>query len=376
MPTILTKRGKLYTFTPIGNGDINASPTLDLDSPEDLEFLRNTIAGILGGEDKFVMEYIADEGKLVVHTDRLSDEQLTIVNALLARVLPQNIVVDKYNHNIEISWRDINKYAACVKTADLAAVNPDYKQDVTTDGEWVYQLPLFVGGAKSFEFASKLKKWCVELPKFNGDYGEFNCCSLTEWRTDLPNWDGSSSVFCNNKMTVFDCKLNPNIYSLRYILKGNPDLRVFNCGCTYLPNLNDAEYAFFGTQLNKESVIHIAQIYPQRNTALPTHIGIHVDLKNDPEVLEAIALLESKNWTLTVQWRGTPTSGISTTDLEEIWCKVSESEYGEYTDENGNRCTLDWGHYVTDSSEYKLFYSLVEAEQYFKLNKIEVNENE
>lgn len=136
-------------------------------------------------------------------------------------------------------------------------------------------------------------------------------------------------------------------------------------------------FAFDGCQLEKESALLVLNTigavkaeYREGHT-FPLHVGIHVDHQNDEEVLTAIANAEEKGWTLTVQWNGMPTSGVTTTDLDEIWCKVTESENGDYTDENGNRCTLDWGHYVTDTTGYKLFFSLVEAEQYYKLTKQE-----
>lgn len=124
--------------------------------------------------------------------------------------------------------------------------------------------------------------------------------------------------------------------------------------------------------LNKESTLRILNSIPAYTSGNhPLGIGIHVDHKTDEEVLAAIANAEAKGWTLTVQWNGTPTSGISTLNLEEIYAKVTESEYGDYTDENGNKCMLDWGHYVTDTTDYKIFFSIYEAEQYFKLTKVE-----
>lgn len=133
--------------------------------------------------------------------------------------------------------------------------------------------------------------------------------------------------------------------------------------------------AFSHSILDKESILNIvrATIIPADPAVISqnitSHFGFHVDHKNDPEVLEAIKTLEDGNHKLSIRWNGTPTSGVSLMDLEEIWCKVVEKEDGEYVNENGIRCDIDWGHYVTDTSEYKLFFSLVEAEEYYKLRK-------
>jgi hypothetical protein len=56
------------------------------------------------GDAKFITEFIKEENKLIVHTDRLDNETLTTVSEMLERVLPQNMVVHRYNHEFEISW--------------------------------------------------------------------------------------------------------------------------------------------------------------------------------------------------------------------------------------------------------------------------------
>ena len=58
------------------------------------------------GDAKFLTEFIKEENKLIVHTDRVDDETLVNVSKLLERVLPQNMVVERYNHRIDVDWRD------------------------------------------------------------------------------------------------------------------------------------------------------------------------------------------------------------------------------------------------------------------------------
>lgn len=71
---------------------------LSVKVPYTWRVLKQMLVPILGGEDKFVMEYVNDEGKLVLHTDHLDDAMLATVDELLTRVLPQFIEVVRYNH--------------------------------------------------------------------------------------------------------------------------------------------------------------------------------------------------------------------------------------------------------------------------------------
>ena len=79
---------------------------LNIHRPYTWRVLKQMLVPFLGGEDKFVMEYVNDEGKLVLHTDRLDDAMLAAVNNLLERVLPQNIEVVRYNHTLKVPWRE------------------------------------------------------------------------------------------------------------------------------------------------------------------------------------------------------------------------------------------------------------------------------
>lgn len=336
--------------------------------PATMLLVRDELMSILGDASLFDLD--TDGQKIVVHTDRLDDATLATVDEMLARWVPQFIEVARYNHNMEISWREINKYAHCVTKEDVLAVNPDFINDVTSDYEWVY--PLDNIEAPSYVFHNNshaAKKVLCYAPNATAAY---------------------MGVAWNNKVIEIDAYL-PKVAHINCFVEYDNALKKVRIHCplvseihlSHANKLADVEVVppypvqtkstFKGIRLNKKSAIHVLSILPEWTDG-KTHagaFGIHIDHQNDEEVLAAIANAEAKGWTMTVQWNGTPTSGISLMDLEEIWCKVTESEYGEYTDENGKRVSLDWGHYVTDTSEYKLFFSLVEAEQYFKLTKIE-----
>ena len=382
---------------------------LSVKTPYTWRVLKQMLLGYLD-ENQFVMDYINDEGKLVLHTDRISDDKLETINTLLEKVIPQNIEVVQYNHHIEISWRDINKYAECTSFRQMTEVAQasglsSYKEDLTSEGEWVYPIPKVTSGFEMFMNCQDVKKCSNEIvTHMTNQYRLFSTCGLSgEVDYHFPiSKNTCSELLYKTQIEKANVSL-PTATAIGYLVAGSKkvkevsgyfpkatdgfnfayecrNLRVVNAE---FPALQKGDGMFISCQLDKASALRVLNSLPAYNAANYYNywngygyfdIGIHIDHQNDEEVIAALAAVKAKDWKLTVRWNGTPTSGVSTLDLEEIYAKVTESEYGDYTDENGNRCTLDWGHYVTDPSEYKLFFSLVEAEQYFKLTRIENNE--
>lgn len=348
---------------------------LNMKLPYTWRVLKQLIEGIVG-EDKVTLDYVNDEGKLVVHTDRLSDEKLQTVRDLIERVVPMNLVVEQYNHHIDISWREFNKYAECTTLLEMFEVDPEWQKDITSDKEWIYPLTnMLKSGAKYQEMKNnfcpvKAETFYIYLPNATSfSWSFFNNRIIKKAEIYAPKVNNIDAMFrwCTNLEEVTGYA--PNITSLYLVVSDDTKLKKWTIE---LPKLKKGEDGFRRSILDKESTLIILGSIPTYTSG--THklpIGIHVDHQADTDVLSAIANAETKGWTLTVQWNGTPTSGISTLDLEEIYARVTESEYGDYTDENGTRCSLDWGHYVTDTTGYKLFFSIYEAEQYFKLTKIE-----
>lgn len=353
---------------------------LSVKLPYTWRVLKQMLTDYIG--DAFVLEYVNDEGKLVLHTDRIADDKLQTIQDLLERVLPQNIEVVQYNHNMEVSWRDkLYKYAACVNLADMRAVNPEYKKDLTSDGEWLYALTSLEvcneGDAWGLFASSPIKKINLEFPSLKSTKSLLrNAFGLETAKLNLPVCTNMHSPLLGNPL-VHSAEVIAPVATTAFYAFGhryNPCPKLSHVRL-YAPMLSNAYWAFESCILDRDSVQNIVSTIPAYTSGLhPLDLGIHIDHQTDEDVLAAIAEAEAKGWTLTVKWNGTPTSGVSTLDLEEIYAKVTESEYGEYTDENGTRCTLDWGHYVTDTTDYKLFFSLVEAEQYFKLTRVENNE--
>ena len=185
----------------------------------------------------------------------------------------------------------------------------------------------------------------------------------TEFNSALPKLENGNNMLGNR----------PSLRTLRYPIDVNGQ-SIYESGLPQdgdkyayltLPSLIQGVGMFFLCRLDKPSAVSVLnslqQAYTHSNkNAWKLTIGIHVDHKTDEEVLQAISNVEAKGWTITVQWNGTPTSGISTLDLDFIYAKRTQNDEGIYIDENGTRWDVDWGHYVT-GSDYTEYNSEEEA---------------
>ena len=292
-----------------------------------VKVFRN-ICEIVRDPKKFLLEWIATEKKLVVHTDRLDDTTSYRITSMLEYTVPAGIKVERYNHTFEISWRDINKYAECVTVDDMLAVNPDYKNDLTSEGEWVYPLPEMVDFASGFK-GSSLKKIVAFFPKATRlDYLLKDCKSLEIAKINAPiATDARLIVQYAGKLKEMEL-IMPSIVKFTYL---GTDLFPSNAvslekikvvvpkitGCAFpynntkltvfdaeFPSLVDAPDLCPTSILNAASVIKVLNSLPTWTDG-GTHrvmLGIHVDNQSDEALLAAIANAEAKGWTLTVQW--------------------------------------------------------------------------
>ena len=284
---------------------------------------------------------------------------------------------------------------------DLAVVNPNYKNDVTSEGEWIYPLPklkqLYAASNtdKLFNY-SKLSKWSAELPNLTSCRNAFKgIAGLTEWTVGFPALKGGTYL---------------QIFETRYLKKFSGSLDNLTNGhmlfwyCTVLeefssdlPSLSTGGAMFHYTKLNKTSVLRILNTIPSYTSGShQLDIGIHIDHKYDPEINFALKMAdgnyeplnlpideetgefleptESKGWTLTIQWNGTVTENAypspQTTFSLRPQIITIYAKLGEIENPNGEKESfLDWGHYVTNWEEngYQEFSSLEEAYEHFNL---------
>jgi hypothetical protein len=261
---------------------------------------------------------------------------------------------------------DLDKYAHCVTVADMQAVNPDYKNDLTKDGAWVYKLPNMTNLNSAFA-GSAVRRFAVELPNVTSLQRAFEGSDIEIFKSTAPKHASAafSITFSGCKsLEVVDCDMS-NVDEIFQNFSNCPKLRVVTSS---FPKVKTMFQAFKGTQLDKESSVRILTSVPAPYTdsnRYTINIGIHIDLKADADVVAAIAAAEEKGWVVAVQWNGTATAAAASTyrlRRNPVYAKPGEPM------EDGTR-VLDWGHYVTNAVEngYTEFSSLEEAKEHFNI---------
>ena len=259
---------------------------------------------------------------------------------------------------ITVQFRDgaeserYSRYATCKTVADIAAVNPNFRTDLTADGGWVYPLPeltnlanLAWGGNYSPDMPIKYLDCDAPKVKLTNPGFVHNC---------QPNWARGDWSGVENGMWMFGAGHKRALYNVEMVF----------------PKLHTGDAMFEGAILNKESALRILRSIPSYTSG--THkltIGIHVDHEFDEDVAAAIADAEAKGWTVTVQWNGTATAQVATYGLRRkpIYAKVGSMVLPDGTTEP----MLDWGHYVTNWEEngYQEFASVEEAKEHFNISE-------
>jgi hypothetical protein len=350
-----------------------------------VKVFRN-ICEIVGDPKKFVLDWIAPEKKLVVHTDRLDDTTSYRITSMLEYTVPAGIKVERYNHTFEISWREINKYAECTDASELYAVAPDkhgselhlgvtnyYTLDLTSDGNFIYPLPklkkLAAGWGSSYFQKVTAEEFKISLPSLTGNNDRlFQTVLAKTIECDLPLVTQFSAGYCQYLRRFVGNTPNVTNWNYAFVACGWRHNEMLDIDCDFSKATTATDMASNSCKLNKASVLRICvgeKSIPAYTSG--THnitLGIHVDLQNDEEVLAAIASAETKGWTVTVQWNGTPTSTASVMRFGQlIYARVNETELPDGTTEK----YIAWGHYVTNPDEYETFRSLESACEYFGL---------
>ena len=338
---------------------------------------------LLMGEGKAVVEHLPAENKLVVHTDRADDTQLEAVTALLERVLPKNVNIERYNHHIEVSWHDLSRYSACKNVNEINAVAQahgfsSYKEDLTSDGWWIYPLDSiagvslsgFFGNYQASQASTKIRHAYLYLPKVNSNFVGAslvsNCKNLEYVYLYAPGlWTNCQELAKGcTKLTFFEAYV-PNIYRINDWCAGCTSLSHFR----FLAPLKEGGLAgggyaariWDGCVLDVASVQNIAENMPTMTDLTTTTIGIDEAFQNDAAMLEALALLDSKNWNIELQTNQSPTSAASST-----YSLRGKTIYAKVVEIDGVR-ELCWGHYVAHPEGYEEFRSIEAAREYFGL---------
>ena len=323
------------------------------------KLLRPQLEEVLNDSD-YEMEHILGKRKLVVHTDRISDELSDSIITLFEHETPKNIEVVRYNHNMEISWETMYKYRYCKNVKDLNVVNATWYKELVTGviGEnknpyakygWYY-FPNFIGDGYLWDsFSPKTHKFApyniyIHLP------------SLETLTKPLAN-DGAGEIYTKTIHAYV-----PNLKTVTGRFFSNQHLEVLDCE---LHKLEDAPQFSIFQKINKESAIKMLDSLPAYTGG--THrfrLGISKGVVGDEDVISAASRAEEKGWSLTIEYR-TPSGDYEPLTYglrgDTIYAKI-----GEIKLPNGEiQQFLDWGHYVTNPEVYQEFSSLEEAREYF-----------
>ena len=248
-----------------------------------------------------------------------------------------------------------NRYAECVTVADMAAVNPNFRTDLTVDGGWIYPLPELTNLANM---------------AWGGTYTPHMPIKYLD--CDAPKVTKTNPGFVHGAQPVWARGDWSGVETGTWMFGAGWDGKLVNVEMVF-PKLKDGSNMFTGAILNKESVLRILDSIPSMLDISGFHrmdIGIHIDHQTDEEVATAIANAEAKGWTLTVQWNGTATAQTASTfglRKPPIYAKVGSMVLPDGTTEQ----YLDWGHYVTNWEEngYQEFASVEEAKEHFNISE-------
>ena len=341
------------------------------------KLLKPKLEQALEGET-YEAEHLVGRKTFIIHTDRVSDEKIIEVNNIIDNNKATQVTRKSYNHHIDISWRDLNRYAKCKSLDEMNQESKkygftSYGYDLTSDGWWIYPLNGIDGGLMGFSRSmnSRLKRAEIYAPNQKINIVNYvmleSCQELESAYVYTPKAaQNCQAIFYNCpklKLAEVDAPRTTNLDSYCYNCKSLKEFRFL----TTLSQKNiTADNAWYGCQLSAESVQNVSSSIPNpsssRNT---TTIGIHIDHQTDEEVLNALTLMEEKGWVLTIQWNGTPTEQAASTFAlrQPVYARISIMK-----DIDGKEIEfLDWGHYVTKPEDYQQFSSLEEARDYFNI---------
>lgn len=253
---------------------------------------------------------------------------------------------------------------------------------------------------------------CLRLARADIDTSAFRSFSYFSERTGWEEFDHDCSnvIFGNNafmynagglKMSVFKCEF-PKLEEAERMFSGCSFTHEFaypvdiNGECIWktklpqdgdkvkyltLPNLVRANNMFLNTQLYKNSAISILNSLREKDETITKTangvtpdwkivLGIHVDYKEDEEVLRAIEDARSKGWNVTVGWTGTagtasysvPSSPVTVDSRtkEKLFIRKELDRFGDYTDKNGDKWFISYGHDVNNFEEWEVCNSVEE----------------
>ena len=254
--------------------------------------------------------------------------------------------------------------------ADMFAYNVNLSQFDT-------DLPKLTNGSRMFAACNNFTSFSSDLSSLSNGSEMFNDCdNLIEFSSDLPSLTNGYYMFnaCNN-FTSFSSVLS-NLTNGDTMFYGCHNLTSFNSN---LSSLMNGSHMFEYCNLDAQSVANIVHTLPIHESNGTITIGIGCDNTEADQLLfaqecdcetwqELLDEFDAKNWTVTFQCNGRPTTTYNMRRGETlpIYAKleeVTDEKYAQYTSADGSKFfNINYFHSTNGSTEgYDVFSSLEEA---------------
>ena len=245
--------------------------------------------------------------------------------------------------------------------------------------KWNTSLPNLINGNEMFRGCGALTKFSGNLDSLQKAHGMFFETRLSEFSVDLPSLVDADSMFRYSTLKSFSGKL-PRFSDGNSMFTGCTSLTSFTSA---LPSLTIGTNMFNGCKLDARSLMYIAETLPTVETPANITIGLGVNSEEEMEDFAKAASFNSwdelkqlfidKNWIATFQYNGAPETAATLNENGQttgmlIYARLIEADEdsGEYiSEEDGKYYNIEWGHTVTNTANYTLFGSLLEACGYF-----------
>jgi hypothetical protein len=245
---------------------------------------------------------------------------------------------------------------------------------------WKSSLPNLIKAEGMFQFSRNLTSFSGDLSALQDATSMFIEVPLISINTKLSSLEIGNHMFLNStKLEKFDIEL-PRLSDGTSMFHGCTSLTSFTSA---LPSLTNGTNMFDSCKLDARSLMYIAETLPTVETPANITIGLGVNSEDEMEEFAKAASFNSwdelkqlfidKNWTATFQYNGVPATAATldengqTTGMT-IYARLLEADEnsGEYiSEEDGKYYNMEWGHSVTNTANYTLFGSLLEAYGYF-----------
>lgn len=190
---------------------VNLLVKYDYDVEAPMKILEKRLTDMLG-EETFRLWRRDELNKLFVMTNLTNDDLNEQVLAIASKCVLEGVSVEVYN---------TMKYAHCVTFRDIINTNAEYYWDLTSNGEWIYELPELTSAWQMWQGQPQLKAWLVDAPKLTnlGDFWAYSG-GLEYIEFDFSNVESMGRNFTGCPLKTIPNGFNPKTRNFDYLFAG------------------------------------------------------------------------------------------------------------------------------------------------------------